>query len=235
LDPRFLVGVGLGYVTGTQWMSGFNGRGTVDAFSGSLYGSFTEGAVHVNALAGYSRASNRMTRTIAIPGLAPRTAYGQTTADQFLGQLEAGWRFAVGPGSITPFARLQGSTTSQAAFTETGADSLNLAVTQQTTNSLRTTLGAELQGQLGPVDMRLRLGWQHEHANVGRPMTASFAGAPGNAFTVYGATPQRDSAVVGFSGRTTIADMTELYARYDGEVGGGTDNHAFNVGLRMTW
>jgi hypothetical protein len=27
---------------------------------------------------------------------------------------------------------------------------------------------------------------------------------------------------------------TELYARYDGEVGGGTANHAFTTGLRMT-
>jgi fibronectin-binding autotransporter adhesin len=235
LDPRFLVGVGLGYTTGTQWVSGFNGRGTVDAFSGSLYGSFTEGAVYVNAVAGYSRASNRLTRTITIPGLAPRTAQGQTTADQFLGQVETGYRFDVGPGSTTPFAKLQGSTTNQAAFAETGADSLNLAVAQQTTHSLRTTLGAEVQAEFGPVDMRLRLGWQHEHAVTARPLTASFAGAPGSAFTVFGATPQRDSAVVGFGGRTRIAEMTELYARYDGEVGGGTDNHAFNVGLRMTW
>ncbi|UYN93529.1 MAG: autotransporter domain-containing protein [Enhydrobacter sp.] len=235
IDERFLVGVGLGYSSGSQWVNGFSGRGTVDAFSGSLYGSFTEGALYVSALAGYSRASNRMTRTIVIPGLAPRTAYGQTTADQFLGQVEGGYRLEVGPGSITPFARLQGSTANQAGFTEWGADSLNLTVAQQTTNSLRTVLGAELQGELGPLNLRLRLGWQHELADTARPMTASFAGAPGNAFTVYGATPQRDSAVLGFAGRYRVGEMTEFYARYDGEVGGGTDNHAFNAGLRFIW
>jgi len=53
---------------------------------------------------------------------------------------------------------------------------------------------------------------------------------------VFGATPQRDARwVIGFSARTNIADSTQLYLRYDGEVGGGTDNHALNLGGRMTW
>jgi outer membrane autotransporter protein len=52
---------------------------------------------------------------------------------------------------------------------------------------------------------------------------------------VFGATPARDSAVVGFSASTAIAQATSVYLRYDGEVGGGTDNHALNVGLRMSW
>jgi uncharacterized protein with beta-barrel porin domain len=66
-------------------------------------------------------------------------------------------------------------------------------------------------------------------------MAASFAGAPGQTFTVFGATPQHDSAVLGLAASGHVADATELYARYDGEVGGGTDNHAFTAGLRMTW
>ncbi|MBS0539407.1 MAG: autotransporter outer membrane beta-barrel domain-containing protein, partial [Proteobacteria bacterium] len=137
--------------------------------------------------------------------------------------------------AVTPFARLQGSTTTQNGFTESGADSLNLTVAGQTTNSLRTTLGADLGAELARMAFGVRLGWQHEHADTGRPMTASFAGAPGQAFTVTGATPQRDSAVLGFSFNTHVAETTELYARYDGEVGGGSDNHAFTAGLRMTW
>ena len=47
-------------------------------------------------------------------------------------------------GFVTPFARLQGSTSTQAGFTESGADSLNLTVSAQTTNSLRTVLGAQI-------------------------------------------------------------------------------------------
>ena len=81
----------------------------------------------------------------------------------------------------------------------------------------------------------MRFAWQHEFANTGRPITAAFAAAPTASFAVLGATPQRDSPVIGFSARTNIADSTQLYLRYDGEVGGGTDNHALNVGVRLTW
>ena len=66
-------------------------------------------------------------------------------------------------------------------------------------------------------------------------MTASFAGAPGSNFTVFGAAPQRDAATIGLAANTAITDRTSLYFRYDGEVGTGTDNHAFNAGFRMTW
>jgi fibronectin-binding autotransporter adhesin len=52
---------------------------------------------------------------------------------------------------------------------------------------------------------------------------------------VCGATPARDAAVVGLQATTHIAEATRLCLRYDGGVGGGTDNHALSVGLRMSW
>jgi uncharacterized protein with beta-barrel porin domain len=75
----------------------------------------------------------------------------------------------------------------------------------------------------------------HEFADVARPITAAFAGAPGNSFTVFGATPLRNAAVVGLQATTTIAAATQIYLRYDGEIATGTDNHALNVGVRMSW
>jgi uncharacterized protein with beta-barrel porin domain len=50
-----------------------------------------------------------------------------------------------------------------------------------------------------------------------------------------GATPLRNSAVVGFQATTNIAAATQIYLRYDGEIASGTDNHALNVGVRMSW
>ena len=32
-----------------------------------------------------------------------------------------------------------------------------------------------------------------------------------------------------------LAAATQIYLRYDGELATGTDNHALNVGLRMSW
>jgi len=242
-DPRFLAGVSVGYSSGRQWVNGLDGQATTDNFNLSLYGSYTEGAVYVDALVGYGYNDNRMRRNIAIPGLQPRTAQGQTHANQFLGQIEAGYRigiFAPAALSLTPFARLQASTGTQAGFTETGADSLNLTVAQQTTNALRSTFGVDLGGAIDTgwrekLAFRVRLGWAHEFADTSRPMTGTFAGAPGFGFTVLGAAPQRDSAVLGLGLNTAVAASTSIYVRYDGEVGGSSDNHVFSAGLRMTW
>jgi uncharacterized protein with beta-barrel porin domain len=243
LSPEFLVGIGGGWVSGTQWANGFNGLSNSDTFTGDLYASFTSGPIYLDAVAGYAHANNRATRAIAIPGLPLRVAQAAAGSDQFIGLAEAGYMVSLPfsrPASVTPFARLQGTTGTEQGFTEVGANSLNLVVAPQTTSSLRTTFGADLAANLpiggdGTVDIDLRLGWLHEYADVSRPLTASFAGAPGSAFTVFGATPQRDSAAIGFAARTHIFTSTELFARYDGEVGGGTDNHAFTAGVRMTW
>jgi outer membrane autotransporter protein len=149
--------------------------------------------------------------------------------------------FAAAQASVTPFARLQAATVTQNGFSEWGsAQSLALTVASQTTNSLRSTLGATLAGAIDlsdqrKLDLALRLGWLHEFADINRPITAAFAGAPGNAFTVYGASPQRDSAVIGFSAGTLVADAVQLYLRYDGELSTGASNHALNVGVRFTW
>ena len=141
---------------------------------------------------------------------------------------------------ITELVGLFGLSITHTPAGETGAGSLNLSVAQQTVNSLRSTIGAELAGSIDAgwrdrLVLQLRLGWVHEYASVSRPVTASFAGAPGAAFTVFGAAPQRDAASLGFAANTLIAERTSLHFRYDGEVGTGTDNHAFSAGLRMTW
>ncbi|MDB5487356.1 MAG: outer rane autotransporter barrel protein, partial [Reyranella sp.] len=143
------VGVTVGYQNANQWVAGFSGTGSSDTFQGGLYANYSEGKVYADAIAGYAYSANRMTRSIAIQGLAPRTAIGLTGANQFYGQVETGYRFDLGglaEAFVTPFVRLQAYTGTQNAFTETGAGSLNLSVAQQTTNSLRSVLGAQLGG-----------------------------------------------------------------------------------------
>lgn len=241
--PSLLLGGGVGFSSGSQWADGFSGRGTTDSYQASLYASFTQGGLWFDGLAGYAWNDNRMTRQIAIPGLSPRTANGATGANQLFGQVEAGYRFGLSSpanAAIAPFARLQGTTVMQNGFTESGAQSLSLTVASQTTSSLRSTLGAEATAQFATgatsrLGLLFRLGWIHEYANTDRPVTAAFAGAPGSSFTVLGAAPARDMAALSLAANTAVAEATSLFLRYDGEVGGGSDAHAFTAGLRMTW
>jgi autotransporter-associated beta strand protein len=237
------VGVTAGYMAGTQWVSGFSGTGRSDTFQTGLYAGFAQDKVYADALLGYAYTWNQMWRPLSIPGLQPRTALGQTGANQFFGQLETGYRFDIGTAAeafVTPFARLQAYTGSQNAFTETGAQSLNLTVAQQTTNSLRTVLGAQVGGAMDlgwreKLAMQLRLGWSHEYADVGRPVSATLAGAPAMPFTTWGVSPQRDGAVIGLSANTAVAEAMSVYVRYEGLISGQDNAHAFTAGLRMTW
>jgi autotransporter-associated beta strand protein len=242
LDPRFLVGLAASYTAGNLWVNGFPGKGWSNNVGVAAYGSFTQGGFYADLLGGYAYYGNQLQRQITISGLQ-RTAWGSTGANQALGQVETGYRigvYAPANATLTPFARLQGSSVTQNGFTESGAQSLNLNVQQQTTNSLRTLFGLDLVGAvpLGAdrtVDLGLRLGWQHEFASTARSLTAALSGAPFAAFTVYGATPQPDSAVVSLRAGTSIAAATQLYLRYDGEIGSGSDNHTLNLGLRLSW
>ncbi len=237
------IGATVGYQNGNQWVGGFSGSGNSNTFQAGLYANYSEGKVYADAVAGYAYSANQMWRSIVIPGLAPRTAYGLTGANQVYGQVETGYRFDLGglaEAFVTPFVRLQAYTGTQNAFTETGAGSLNLSVAQQTTNSLRTVLGAQLGGSmdLGWRDrlaMKVRLGWSHEYADTARPVTASFAGAPVAPFTTYGVAPQRDGVVLGLAATTAVAEAMSVYARYEGEVSGQDNAHAFTAGVRMTW
>ncbi|MBI2740946.1 MAG: autotransporter domain-containing protein, partial [Rhodospirillales bacterium] len=242
LDPRFLVGLGVGYTSGNLWVNGFPGKGWTNSIGVAAYGSFTQDGFYADLLGGYAWFNNQLQRQITIPGLQ-RTAWGSTGANQALGQVETGYRIPVyqpAGATLAPFARLQGSSVTQNAFSEWGAGSLSLNVSQQTINSLRTLFGLDLAGALPlgadrTLDIGLRLGWQHEFASTTRPITAALSGAPFAAFTVYGATPQPDSAVVSLRAATSIAAATQLYLRYDGDIGSGTDSHSLSLGMRLTW
>jgi uncharacterized protein with beta-barrel porin domain len=234
LTDNVLAGVTVGYTAGQQWVGGFSGQGFSNTVQAGLYGGYRQGPAYLDGIAGYAYSANQLNRSIVIAGLAPRTAIGQTGANQFYGQLEGGWRIDLGgvaEAFVTPFARVQAYTGTQNAFTESGAQSLNLSVAAQTTTSLR----AIDLGWRDKLNGLLRLGWGHEFADTARPVSATFAGAPTAPFTTYGASPQRDSAVIGIAANIAITQATSIYLRYEGDISGQDSSHALTAGVRMTW
>ncbi|MGU3495956.1 autotransporter domain-containing protein [Xanthobacteraceae bacterium A53D] len=242
VDPRWQIGLAGGYVGGSQSVDGFLGKGDVEAVSVALHGSYAQGPVYVDALLGYAYASNDLERIMAVPGVAA-IATGKGNANQFLGQIEAGYRFVfdgTSNSAVTPFGRLQVVSIDQGSFTETGFSPFNLAVSGQTLTSVRTTLGADFTTRLDmgggmPLDLTMRLGWVHEFGDTARPMTAAFAAAPWATFTVFGAPEQRDSALIGIAAEAKILANASLFGSYDAELGGGSDSHQLVGGIRFTW
>ncbi|OYX06355.1 MAG: hypothetical protein B7Z15_16480 [Rhizobiales bacterium 32-66-8] len=241
IDPRFQMGIAAAFVGGSQSVAGFMGDGDTEASSIAIHGSYAQGPVYVDALLGYANASNDLQRIVPVPG-ALGVAEGSASANQFLGQIEAGYRFAFegsANAAITPFGRLQVVGVNQGDFTETGLSAYNLTASGQTLTSVRTTLGADFSTRLAvgsmPLDLSLRLGWVHEFGDTDRPFTAAFTSAPWASFTVYGAPEQRDSALIGFGANAQILPNAALFASYDAELGSGSDNHQVWGGIRFTW
>ncbi len=198
-DPRFLLGLGAGYTAGNQWVNSFMGRGWSDTRERHRLRQLRAAGFYADALAGYAYSSNQMQRQIMIPGLQPRTANGSTGANQFLGQIETGYAMPVfAPAQATrhavraPAGRDRDP---ERLHRMGGAQSLSLNVAQQTTNSLRTTLGADLgrrdrPGRSAHARPR-RCGWAG-CTSTPTPTGRSRPPSPArrrNAFTVYGATP----------------------------------------------
>ena len=193
LDPRFLVGIGVGYTHGTQWVNSFLGQGWSDSVSVAAYGSFTQGGFYVDALAGYAYFNNQLQRQILIPGLQQRTANGsdrrQPVPRPGRGRLQAR-RLRAGcrdHHAVRPLPDLERDAERlqrigrQLAQPQRGAADHQLAAHHH-----RRRSGRRDRPRQRAASSTSRFGWagMHEFADTGRPITAAFAGAPGNAFTV---------------------------------------------------
>jgi fibronectin-binding autotransporter adhesin len=194
----------------------------------------------VQGLVGYAYNDNAMERTISFPGINS-TANGSTYSNQFLGAVEGGYEIPIAKASsVTPFLGIQSTFANQASFTETGAGTLNLNVDGQTTTSVRSILGFQLDHDLNlgfasPIALLARAGWAHEYADTARPMTASFAGAPGAGFTVDGAQIARDSAVLALGATAKLTQNLSFLLRYDADLNGSDNANAITGKLSYSW
>ena len=245
LDPRFLVGLGVGYTHGTQWVNGFQGQGWTDNVSVAAYGSFTQGAFYADMLAGYAYFNNQLQRQIADPRPAAAHGPGQDRRQPVPGpgrdRLQVPALCAGRRERHAVRAAAGVSSVNQNAFTESGRQLAQPERAQQTTNSLRTLFGADLAGNIalgnrrtldlgGPPGLAARV-CLHGPADHGcvrrarrRPRSPSTA-------------PRRSAMPPSSASRPAprVAEQAQLYLRYDGEIGSGTDNHAFNLGVRINW
>jgi fibronectin-binding autotransporter adhesin len=243
LAQDFRLGLAIGHQTGTNSIEGFNDAGRSDTFQSGIYSNYAHGKFYADAIVGYAHTSNSMLRSIAVPGVATRSAKGEVDANHVFGQVEAGYRF--GPNEtldafVTPFVRLQAARIKQNGFSETGAGSLELTVAPQTTESLRSVIGAQTGasfdlGQREKLRLQFGVGWAREHADIARPVTAALAGARATEFTTYGASRNRDEVIFNFSANTAIGTNTSIFLDYQTTRSARHMLSEFDVGVRATW
>lgn len=236
------LGGAIAYSRGSFSVDGLSSNGHLNTYSGALYASYAPGRFYVDAALGYARSDAKLTRDIVFPGVT-RAATGKPSSDAFLSNVELGYHFDLGERTIwTPIAGLQAIVIDQEGLKESGAGAINLHIESEVTTSIRSLLGGELKhrfllNQETPLDFVIRAGWMHDFADTSRTITASFDGLAGAAFTIDGAKPARDSAVVGagLSVPVNAGHSMDVFARYDGIISNASDTHAGTIGFRLTF
>jgi outer membrane autotransporter protein len=88
-----------------------------------------------------------------------------------------------------------------------------------------------------PLTWRARAAWAHDW--VDNPtLTATFLAAPpgsGAGFTVTGASPAHDSALVSVGAELRITRSLSLGANFDGEFASGSQTYSGKATVRVSW
>lgn len=142
--PSLAAGLGFGYGRDVQDVGNDGTQSKGQAGSAALYGSFHPGATFVDALLGYSDLSFDTPRYVTETG---DYANGNQAGDQVFGSLSSGYEFRTAQSLVSPYGRLQFSSTLLRHFTETGAGAFDLSYADEHLNMLSAVAG--LRGQYG--------------------------------------------------------------------------------------
>jgi len=237
--PQFTLGAALVAVHGNTSTDTLPVHGQFDSYQAALYGSYVPGAYWLQATIGYARNDDEMKRSLFFTD-TPRTALGNADGNQYFASLRNGVDLPMAKfGVFTPFVALEMQSVESQALTETGADSVNLAVSGNTANSIRSLLGAQWRKDVDWVgrawSLDAQLAWAHQYGMQTQAINASFEGAADSGFTVHGSGPARDMAQVGVGARVELGRQIHAFLRYDGEFGGGGHTHAGSAGIDYRW
>jgi uncharacterized protein with beta-barrel porin domain len=215
------------------------GSGSADAFNLAVYGRHQMGAAYVAGALGYSLQSADTRRVVTLLGTDVLEA--DFTANVLTARLEGGYRFAMAPVNVAPYAALQSTTFFLPSYSEHATSGLNtfaLSYDSDAISATRTELGARFDKVIaageGIWTLRSKLAWAHDW-NTDQHATATFQTLPGATFTVNGAEPSADSALVSLGVEHAWGNGWSLAANFDGEFSGTTSAYAGKGTLRYEW
>ncbi|WP_126115680.1 MULTISPECIES: autotransporter serine protease [unclassified Bosea (in: a-proteobacteria)] len=238
ITTSFLAGFGLGYSSIDADFRRFSGKGSIDAYEGAFYGSYTSGKLRLDGLLGHSRLNLESERSIAFGGLS-RQAKAKYDGHRFTGALEAGYAFDLGWSTVEPLLALRYTFLRQGGFSETDADSIGLTAAGQSASSLLGSVGLRLAREFelgeGRFAIEARGRWQHEFLDDAVAVDAAFIGAPAATFSIEAAKTARDSATLGVGLSARAGRNVTLFADYDVRLNSDAITHAVTAGLRASW
>jgi outer membrane autotransporter protein len=239
LSPDTLLGFALGGAGFNFGLSDSLGGGRADLFQAGLYGRHFIGNAYVAGGLAYGWQDVTTDRTVTVAGTDKLEA--EFHAQTFAARLEGGYRFATPWLGVTPYGALQVTSFHLPSYAEhatSGSNQFALAYDSETTTNWRTELGARLEKSFlvtgGLLTLRTRLAWAHD-SNTDRPAVATFQTLPGASFTVNGAEPAADGALVSVGAQMRWCNGFSLASSFEGEFSGTTQSYAGKSTLRYAW
>jgi autotransporter-associated beta strand protein len=224
---------------GTNWgLANALGGGRSDAFQAGVYGITRAGPAYLAAAAAF--ANHWMTTNRLAPFGDQLSA--SFNAQSYGGRVEGGYRFglpAFGVIGVTPYAAVQAQSFHTPSYSETDPAGLGFGLSYNAMNGTdtRSEFGARfddltLLGTM-PLLLRARAAWAHDW--VSNPaLGAVFQALPGASFTVNGAAPPKDSALISGGPELSVAPNWSLAAKFYGEFASGAQTYAGTGTLRHT-
>lgn len=212
-----------------------------DVYQGGLYGAWVGERLYVGALARYAWTSFDTRRRLVF-GDVDRTATADFDGQEVGGFLELGY-VAWDPGGwqLEPMVAGHFAWLRRDGFTESGADSLDLVVDQESWTSIVSSVGVRIHKRFA-LDFGLAIspeiwgGWGHQFGDNGRPLSARFQGAlTDGQFRVTGATSDRDGGQFGAGWAVSRANDVTFFLYYDGNANADLIAHGVTAGILIRW
>ncbi len=171
-------------------------------------------------------------RPIAGLGL---TAEGDYDSDIYSGFLSVSRVFETERLSWEPFVVVDYAHVVDDAYTESGAGGMNLSVSRNGTDSLRTLVGVRLAGAPDPGQTsgfypHVSVAWEHEHLD---DQVANDATLVGSTFRSLGLDVERDSLRLGVGAVVRVDSNLSLFVDHTSLINADFDAHSIEVGLRI--
>lgn len=238
LEGRFnnaVIGFGYGYARDSLDFNSFGNTADVDNHILHAYGEYAFGRAFVNGTVGYTWKDIEEKRNISI-GNYNKTAKGETDGGNFTVAANVGYTFTPQSFIIEPSAGLRYNNFTLTGFTESGADSLNLRVNDQSYDSLQSVLSVRVARPFttgGGVKLvpEVRLGWQHELLDSRSSVISTFTSGASR-FTSTGAQVGEDAAVLGLGLKAQMTGRLDVFTDYTGRVGSKQTDHGLTAGLK---
>jgi outer membrane autotransporter protein len=231
LSENFAAGLFAGYEYSYAKYDGGSSTAGNSALFG-LYGSYTnENGYYADAVVSGGYTGFQTRRSIEFSTIA-RTARANPNSGQFSAALNLGKDFEIGKFTLGPIIGAQYTYAGIGGFTETGADSLDLALGQQNANSLRSNLGARLAynwevGSNITLIPEIRAFWMHEFLNNSRNISSALDGGNGASFDYETEAPYRNSIFGGVGVSAKVGDRWNASVFYN--VNFGSENYTNNI------